>query len=266
MRHLIRFAALAIVVVALTVALAACNGDGESDDPTALPSPRTLLTDTTSRIESATSFVIEISVSGLPVQINISDVTLPPEIPLVFEYARGTYVAPDQLQAAIDIRVGDTVARTELIALGPDQYMRSDLLTQGNWIQEQVISGFSPASLMAPETGIPSALAKVQNLEMVERTDLDGVPVYHLTGTIDASDVHALTFGLMGTRAGAMRLDLYVLTDGHWLEQLVLHEPLPDNAEEGAEPTRWTINVLDYNQDISIATPELATPESSEQG
>jgi len=257
MRHLIRLVALAIAAVALAVALAACNGDGQSDDPTALPSPRTLLTDTTRQMESASSFVIELSVSGSPVQIDVGDIPLAEEVPLVFEYARGTYVAPDQLQATIDIRVGDAVARTELIALGTDQYLRSDLLTQGNWIREQVIDGFSPADLMAPETGIPSALTKVRNVEMVERTDLDGVPVYHLTGTIDASDVHSVTFGLMGTRSGEMRVDLYVLTDGHWLEQLVIHEPLPDDAEEGVEPTRWTINVLDYNQDISIATPEL---------
>ena len=258
MRHLIRLVALALVVVALAMALAACNGNGDGDEPTALPSPRTLVTDSTRQIESASSFVIEISVSGSPVQISVGDMPLPEEIPLVFEYARGTYVAPDQLQATIDIRVGDAVARTELIALGTDQYIRSDLLTQGNWIREQVISGFSPADLLAPETGIPSALTKVRNLEMVERTDLDGVPVYHLTGIIDASDVHSVTFGLMGTRTGEMQVDLYVLTDGHWLEQLVLHEPLPEGAEEGTEPTRWTISVLDYNQDISIATPEMS--------
>lgn len=257
MRHLIRLVALALAVIALAALLGACNGDGENDDPTALPSPRALLTDATNQIQTATSFVIEISVSGHPVRIQVGNAVLSEEIPLVFEYARGTYVAPDQLQAAIDIRVGDAVARTELIALGQDQFMRSDLLTQGNWVEEQIISGFSPGDLMAPETGIPSALSKVRNLEIVERTDLDGVPVYHLTGAIDAQDVHSLTFGLMGTREGEMRLDLYVLTDGHWLEQIVLHEPMPPDAEEGTEPTRWTINVLDYNQDITIATPEI---------
>lgn len=262
MRHHIRVVALAVAIVALVGILGACSGNGQEDDPTALPSPRTLLTDATNQIATATSFAIEISVSGLPVQI-VVDVELPAEIPLEFEYARGTYVAPDRLQAAIDIRIGDAVARTELIALGAAQYMRSDLLTQGNWVEEQVISGFSPEDLMAQETGIPSALSKVQDLEMVERTDLDGVPVYHLTGTIGAQDVHSLTFGLMGTRQGNMRLDLYILTEGHWLEQIVMHEPLPAEAEEGAEPTRWTINVLDYNQDITIEAPELSEQTQS---
>jgi hypothetical protein len=256
MRHLTRVVALAVAIAALAAILGACNGNGENDDPTALPSPRTLLDDATNQISSASSFTIEISVSGMPVRIQVGDIALPEEIPLIFEYARGTFVAPDRLQAAIDIRVGDAVARTELIALGPDQYMRSDLLTQGSWVAEQVISGFSPADLMAPETGIPSALAKVQNLEIVERTDLDGVPVYHLTGTIDAADMHSLTFGLMGARVGAMQIDLYVLTEGHWLEQIVMQEPLPEEStEEGDEPTRWTISVLDYNQDVTIEAP-----------
>lgn len=255
MRHQTRVLALAVAIAALVGVLAACGGNGNNDDPTALPSPRTLLNDATNQISSANSFTIEISVSGLPVHIQVVDVPLPDEIPIVFEYAIGTFLAPDRLKAAIDIRVGDAVARTELIALGEDQYMRSDLLTQGNWVEEQVIAGFSPADLMAPETGIPSALSKVQGLEMVERTDLDGVPVYHLTGTIDASDVNSLTFGLMGTRIGAMQLDLYILTEGNWLEQIVMQEPLPEDAEEGAEPTRWTISVINYNQDVTIEAP-----------
>ncbi len=256
MRHLTRLVALAIAVVALAMVLGACNGSEEAE-PTALPSPRALLTDATNQIQTATSFAIEISVSGLPVYIRVGAEVLSEEIPLVFEYARGTYVTPDQLRASIDIRVGDAVARTELVALGADQYMRSDLLTQGNWVQEQIISGFSPADLMAADTGIPSALSKVRALEMVEQTDLDGLPVYHLTGAIGAQDVHSLTFGLMGTREGEMKLDLYILVDGHWLERLILHEPLPNGTEEDVEPTRWTINVLDYNEDVTIATPEL---------
>ncbi|MEL7672944.1 MAG: hypothetical protein AAGU78_04320, partial [Chloroflexota bacterium] len=83
-------------------------------------------------------------------------------------------------------------------------------------------------------------------------------PVNHLRGTIDARDVYSLTFGLMGTREGEMALDIYLLTDGNWVEKIVMQEPLPAGAEEGAEPTRWTINVLDYNQDITIAAPELS--------
>ncbi|MEL7675092.1 MAG: LppX_LprAFG lipoprotein, partial [Chloroflexota bacterium] len=215
MRYRIRLAALAAVLVTLAVILGACNGNGgEEDTPTPAPSPRTLLAEATEKIASATSFVIEISVSGLPVRIQVADVVLPEEIPLIFEYARGAFVAPDRLQAAIDVRVGDAVARTEVIALGGDQYMRGDLLTQGNWVQEQVIQDFTPEDLLAPDSGIPNALSKVRNLELVERTDLDGLPVNHLRGTIDARDVYSLTFGLMGTREGEMALDIYLLTDG----------------------------------------------------
>lgn len=258
MRYRIRLAALAAVLVTLTVFLGACNGnDGEEDTPTPAPSPHDLLNEATEKIATATSFVIEISVSGPPVRIQVSGVVLPEEIPLIFEYARGAFVAPDRLQAAIDVRVGDAVTRTEVIALGGDQYMRGDLLTQGNWVEEQVIRNFSPEDLLAPDSGIPSALSKIRNVELVERTDLDGVPVNHLRGTIDAHDVYALTFGLMGMREGEMALDIYLLTDGSWVEKIVMQEPLPADAEEGAEPTRWTINVLDYNQDITIAAPEL---------
>ncbi len=259
-----RLAALAVALVALAAALGACNGNGNESDPTPSPDPHALLTDAIDKLASASSFVIEISVRGLPVKIKVGDITLPEEIPVYFEYARGTFVAPDRLQAAIDIKVADAVTRTELVALGSDQYMRSDLLTQGNWVQEEVIGGFSPADLLAPETGIPSALARVRNLELVGRTDLDGVPVHHLTGIIDAQDVYTLTFGLIGTRDGEVSLDIYLLTDGNWVEQIVMEEPLPADAEEGAEPTRWQISVLDYNQEITITAPELGDQDGNE--
>lgn len=257
MRQLRQLFVLTCVLAALVAALGACNTNDGDGEPTAVPSARTLLNDAIRQIASATSFLIEISVSGLPVRIQVADAVLPEELALVFEYARGTFVAPDRLQAEIDVRVADAVTRTEVIALGDDQFMRSDLLTQGNWVKENVIVGFSPSDLLAPDRGIPSALSKIRNLELVERTDLDGVPVYHLTGSIEAQDVYSLTFGLMGTREGQMSLDIYLLTDGNWVEQIVMREPLPASAEEGAEPTRWTINVLDYNQDITINAPEL---------
>lgn len=259
MRYRIRLTALAAILITLVVILGACSGNsGKENTPTPAPSPHALLAEATEKIASATSFVIEISVSGLPVRIQVADAVLPEEIPLVFEYARGAFVAPDRLQATIDVRLGDAMARTEVIALGNDQYMRGDLLTQGNWVQEQVIQDFTPEDLLAPDSGIPNALSKVRNLELVERTDLDGLPVNHLHGTIDAHDVYSLTFGLMGTREGEMGLDIYLLVDGNWVEKIVMQEPLPANAEEGAEPTRWTISVLDYNQDITIAAPELS--------
>src|SRR5690606_40354187 len=68
---------LAVVIAALAAILGACNGNGENGDPTALPSPRMLLDDATNQISSASSFTIEISVSGLPVRIQVVDIALP---------------------------------------------------------------------------------------------------------------------------------------------------------------------------------------------
>lgn len=255
-----------VFIAGASLLLAAC-GDSEEDEP--LPEARTLLDEATQKVEDAASFELEITLTGYPVYIQVGDFPLPMDLPLQFDYARGTFVAPDRLSADVQVSLGDLAATVNLVAIGNQQYMRSDILTQGRWLQEEIIPGFAPSVLLARQGGITSALDSISNLEMVGRADLDGLDVYHLTGQIQAANLYALTFGLMGATEGALDVDVYVMADEHTVEQIVLHEPPPvlatqqpaaeATAEAGEsaalEPTVWTISLQGYNGDYAIQAP-----------
>lgn len=262
MRHLLRLMA---VLLTLIILITGCNGEEKPTEE--LPEAGPLLKDAAAKIQNAESFRLEIDVNGYPVEIEVGDFALPVDFPLVFQYAKGIFVAPNRLQADVEISLGDLAATAEIVAIDQDQYLRSDVLTQNQWLKQQIIEGFSPAALMAEDGGISYALNAITGLEMVGIKDLDGLEVYHLRGKILASDVYSVTFGLIGTRSGQLDVDVYILPEERQVEQIILHEPLPTGAqpaEEDAElePTTWTIAVMDYNESFTVDIP--GTEETSE--
>jgi hypothetical protein len=230
----------------LAALVTGCNGDNNdekqsNDLPHALP----LLTEATDTLQNASAFEMEIDVSGYPVEIGAGGLQLPEELPLTFQYAKGMFVAPDRIQAEVQFSLGDFATTAQLIAIDRDQYLQGDLLTAGSWIQGTLIEDFTPASLLAEDTGIPHALKTITVLEMV--------------GKVDASQVNALTFGLIKTKSGELDIDVYILTEERLIDQIVLREPLPDDAEAGAEPTTWTITISSYNTPATVDAPDTTS-------
>jgi hypothetical protein len=257
MRHTTRLLILSVGLLLLSALIAGCGGD-EPDSET-LPEASDLLEEAIDNLESASSFEMQVGVSGYPVIIEIEGLGLPEETALAFKYASGVFAAPDSMQASVEFSVGDVTAAAELIAIGREQYLQMNLLTGNRWLNQELIDGFSPSSLLSADTGIPHALQNVSNLTMEGKEDLDGIDVYHLTGKVQATDVNALTFGLINTQTGELDIEIFVLTDGHQVEQVVLREPLPAQVQD-EEPTTWTINIMNYNEPVEISTP--ATEEN----
>lgn len=262
MRFLTR---IVLLLTGIALLLAGCGN--EEQRPEELPDARALLEEATNKIQTAESFQLTIDATGYPVAISTGDFALPVDLPLAFEYAEGTFIAPDRLQAVVEVSLGELATTADVVAIGDAQYLRSDVLTQNRWLEEQIVAGFSPQGLIAPEGGISDALNSITGLEMVGETDLDGLPVYHLHGTIDAQNVYSLTFGLIGTTEGMLDVDVYILPEERLVEQVVVYEPLPPNVEgaDELEPTTWTITIRNYNGAfvIEVPTPE-ATDETAE--
>lgn len=259
MRHMRHTAHINLMVIlAIMLVLVGCGGsDSGSSDSQAepiLPDAQSLLEESADYIQNAESIELEIQVSGYPVRVYMDDVELLASMPLFFKYARGIFVSPDRMSASIQFSLEALSTTAQLIALDRDHYFQLDLL--GNrWFQGELISGFSPASLMAQSSGIAFALKSVENLEMIGEENLDGLKVYHLHGQVDANAVYALTFGLTRTVDGILEADLYIRPKNHHLAVLKLIEPPPDGVED-PETTVWTITIVNYNQPASINPPE----------
>ena len=226
------------------------DSDSTSDD---LPEAHSLIEESASYIQNANSIELEMNASGYPVPVELDTVELMAELPLFFNYARGIFLAPDRMTATMQFSLDAFSTTAQLVALDRDHYFKLDVL--GNrWFRGELIEDFSPASLMAEQGGVAYALTSITDLEMVGRENLDGLNVLHLRGTVQASAIYALTFGLIRSEEGILQADIYIRAKNHHLAVLKLLEP-PPPEEENAENTTWTITIVDYNQDISIASP-----------
>jgi hypothetical protein len=258
MRHLLRFTVLFAIAALLVTG---CGRKHNQDQPEELPAARPLLDQSASYIQNARSFGLELAVSGYPVEINLNGLDVPSDTVLEFKYAKGVFQAPDRIDANIQFSLGDFTTSAELIALDREHYFRAEAF--GNhWLSGELISGFSPASLLAQPGGIGHALQSISDLQMVGKIDLDGLPVFRLSGTIQASNVHSLTLGLIRTQEGLLKIEVYIQVKDQRVAQITLFDPPPADAQD-QEETTWKISIMDYNQDVSITPPPTDKTEQS---
>jgi hypothetical protein len=253
MRYLRR---MIVWMICAALLLAGCKGN--DNKPTSeLPAARPLLDESANQIQNASSLDVELNVEGYPVELGTTTLdTMPADSPVYFKYAKGVFEAPDRLEATIEFSVGVLNTTATLIALDRDHYLRSDLLTANHWINAEIIPGFSPASLMAQPGGIASALESVNNLEMIGQEDMDGLEVFHLRGTVQASAFYSLTFGLIRTQTGEIEIEVYISVNDRRVALIKLVEPPPADVQDSGNTT-WAINFLDYNRDVTITPPPL---------
>jgi hypothetical protein len=246
-------------ILTLTIGMATLitGCSGTKSQPQSLPDARSVIAQGAQLLQNAHSFGLEMQVSGYPVQINLQGVQLPSDLPLLFNYAKGDFQAPDRIDATIQFSLGDVSATAELIAVDGEHYFRSDLLTGNQWLKGELIPGYSPASLISETSGLGHALNQITDLQMVGKEDLQGLNVYHLQGMVQASDFHTLTFGLIRTQEGTLKIDMYVEVDSGRIAQISIADPPPPDAQ-GSGPTIWQINFTSYNQDVSINPPPTA--------
>ncbi len=253
MRHVVR---MIVWMVCAAFLITSCKGS-DKKETTELPAARPLLDESASQIQNASSLEVELDVEGYPVELAAPSLdAVPTDVPLYFKYAKGVFEAPDRLEATIEFSLGVISTTATLVALDRDHYLRSELLTGNRWINAEIIPGFSPASLMARPGGIAFALESVTNLEMVGQEDMDGLDVFHLRGTVQASAFYSLTFGLIRTQTGEIKIEVYIAVKDRRVALIKLVEPPPADVPD-SEETTWAINILDYNQDVTITPPPL---------
>ncbi len=232
----------AVLVLAALVLVVGCTGSAAT--PT--PEPSSLLREAATYIREAQSFAVSINRTGAPVYVDTQGL-------INFQRATGYYVAPDRVQARVRVLVSGLAGDIDVIAVGDEQYYRHSILTGGQWLNAQFSPGFNAENLVRSESGLSRAMGAIRNVALLGIKDVDGIAMWHLTGTAVGSEVAALTFELIPAEAD-VSLDLYIRVDDGHAERMVLVQP-DTVSETEPEPSTWTVEVYDYNGDYTVEVP-----------
>jgi hypothetical protein len=237
-----------IVIITLFVTLVSACGSAPQATPT-LPAPTDLLRKAADDIQSVTSLRFKLQLTGAPAYVDFNNT-------IAFVSADGAYVEPDRVQAKVVARLLGVPGEVDVVAIGDAQYMRNAILTAGRWLEQQFSPGFNAETLIKSEAGIESAIRAFFEVQMVGRTSLFGVEVYHITGKARAADIDALTVGLI--RGADVVADIYLNVTTGRVEQVRMVQP--ETKTETLEATTWTLEIFDYNAtNITIDKPEVVT-------
>lgn len=231
-----------LLILWLTVACGA--------SPQALPDPLTLIDDAAQLIHEVESFQMEVNRSGASYFIPtvLGDVS--------FERATLQYRAPESLQGIVRAKLRGVVLEFGVLAIGDLQWVR---LPGTAWDDSLAFApGFNPQDMIATDSGFEAALKALLDIEMqgIERLE-DGTAVYHLNGRADGQQVMDILAGLIYAE-GEVLVDVYIDTRNNQPLRLIITQPGTETEIE-PEPTRWHVDLFDFNQPVTIDDP-LATP------
>ena len=236
-----RYLTFSLVIVMMIVA--ACDGGDTAEAP---DDPVELLTEAANNMRAVKTFGIEIRQEGIDYEF-ISDLG-EGEVLVTFRRAIGQYVAPDQIQLDISIRVSGVTVNVLIYGRGDEQWYRVPIF---GWQDADFATGFNPETLIAEDTGFQAALASLIDLEYEGLTSVDGTETYKLSGSADGTDVADLLVGLIEDE-GEVDVEVYIDTETRYPIRITIIQKETDPDD----PMRWIIDLFDINADPDLILPE----------
>jgi hypothetical protein len=239
----------------ILLTLAACSGNA-TQTPTPLPDPQTLLNKAAAEVQSAKSIKIKLQLTGAPSYVDPPMEPGGPGNTIAFISADGAYVAPDRVSASVVASILGIPGKVDVVAIGDDQWMKNQILTAGQWIKQIFSPGFNAAKLISSDQGIQSALKAMREIKLNGIENVDGVPMYHISGKAAGTDIGSLTVGLI--RGSDVLVDIFIPVESGRVDRVIMVQP-DTVSEKQPKPTTWTLELFDYNGDAKIESPQLPT-------
>jgi hypothetical protein len=165
------------------------------------------------------------------------------------ESAEGDMARPDKV--AVEFRVsifGAGSVSIRMITIG-DTSWTTDLIT-GNWGDAPPEFGYNPSVLYDNQDGLGPVMGKLSNARIEDSEEVNDRQAYLVSGTVESVTISTLTADTMGGDEVAIRL---------WLDEEtndILRVKLKEGDVEGKdEPATWTLNLSNFNQEVSIEPP-----------
>jgi hypothetical protein len=234
-----------LIIGFLLLSLVACSSNTAEDPPL---DPIDLVTTASENIRETDSFRMDVQRTGASyfVDTDLGRVD--------FRRAAAQYVAPNILQATVRLIAAGLPADVEIFSRGEEQWYRHAILTANRWFNAPYAEGFNPQSLIAEDTGFQLALNSLINLSFEGREELeDGTAVFHVAGVADGADISALLANLV-VASGEVLVDVFIDQMSMIPVRFVIIQPDTITKEE-PEPTTWTVDVYDINDEPVLDIP-----------
>jgi lipoprotein LprG len=165
----------------------------------------------------------------------------------------GDYQAPDRAQIMMTMDFLGTSTEIEMITIGDTTYSLDP--TTGEWSVGEAATSFAPID---PSEVVGAGDFNLEDPVLVGIEDMEGVPVYHLSGSVPASDFEELLGQEISD--GLMTIDYWVGVDDYLLRKIAFSLEFTGTMMEGMEGTQEisvTVEMVisDYNAEVSIEAP-----------
>lgn len=240
-----------MLLMLLSLALVACTTSPTEEPP---PDPLQLLTQAAANIRAAETFRMTVERTGTEYYINTDFGGAE------FRRAEVQYQSPETIQSRVRVVAAGIPLDLDFFFRSTNQWLRG-IWTNNLWLPIAFAPGFTPAALMAEDTGFQAAINALTNLQLIGREQLvDGTPVYHLTAEAPGEAIAAFMAGLIEV-TGEVLADVFVHRETGLPVRFVIVQP-DTVSETEPDPTTWTIELYDFDQPVQIDVPE-STPETT---
>ncbi len=249
-RSIVSIISIVSIVGTAGLLLAGCAlGGAAPATPTPTPTPEALsrrIADATSATESVH---FALTLSGTPVYADPGG---------VFQVlsVEGDMQRPDAAIATLKVRSALTVAEVRLVSLDDQIYVTNPVTRAWQCVAPGQV--FDPVVLFDDEAGVTYLIREAfEDIRLVGIEAFDGAPHYHLQGTLAGEPLRDLTYNLLGL--GTIEVDLWANVETLHVSQVVMVDT--GTGTDDDEPSTWTMQFSDYNQEVDVRAPLETCPE-----
>ena len=227
----------------LIISISGCSKSNAAPTPTPL-SPGEIISKGIERLKSTSGFHFTIERSGALAYIDSNNT-------LAVNRIDGDFVTPDRVKGKIRVSAAGFPAEVSIVSIA-GKYWQTNPLNQ-SWEEYDPGTVFNPASLFDAETGIqPMLQTDLSELKLVGEDKLDkwpGQQLYHISGKMKGERIASITFGLIGP--ADLDVDLWITPKTYEVDRIQIVNPV----EGSGQPTTWTVDFLNYDQNTDIQPP-----------
>ena len=229
-------AALALL---LAIALAAC-----SQQPTATPMPSPTPVDPRAELRRTVERLLALESVSFVLEQTVGATTLSPGIEMKEAY--GTVIVPGKFNVTVEAHVGNLYVELGMASVDGVSYMTNPLTGQWAVVPAESIP-INLANIGGTLAGIVEA---VQSPELLAKTALDGIDVYHIRGGILSQDLLELVPN--ADEGYSVNLEMWVEQENATLRQATITGQVTDDDVPDAVRVLTLDNI---NRPVTIHPP-----------